>query len=243
MPRCRPSTYPRGSLKPRSLCTKPPSQAAETAAAAAAAEAAPAAEAAAGFSYVAWARAYPISNNFLIATVKTSAADLLAQVVLEKKSLSEVDWQRNFLFCMFGFLYLGAFQYWYQVNIFTRLFPGVHKFTTQSWAAKLRDVPGLMALGAQTVLDLSMLCFAYLPVFYVFKAAIFSDTMDPSIWVQKGLSSYWGNTAKDWWDVVRVWGPADLLCFSVPLWLRLPVRHIVSFVWTAYLSFARGGKK
>lgn len=30
---------------------------------------------------------------------------------------------------------------------------------------------------------------------------------------------------EDVYDVFRVWGPADLVCFSVPLWLRLPVRH------------------
>lgn len=45
------------------------------------------------------------------------------------------------------------------------------------------------------------------------------------------------------YDVCRVWGPADLLCFSVPLWLRLPVRHVISFAWTAYLSFVRGANK
>ena len=72
-----------------------------------------------------------------------------------------------------------------------------------------------------------------------------------------------GLGSQDVFDVFRVWGPADLVCFSVPLWLRLPVRHarvpkahqlrastctrlkaeVVSFVWTAYLSFARGANK
>ena len=34
-----------------------------------------------------------------------------------------------------------------------------------------------------------------------------------------------GFGSQDVFDVFRVWGPADLVCFSVPLWLRLPVRH------------------
>lgn len=118
------------------------------------------------------------------------------------------------------------------------------------------------------------------------------------------MVSFWTAQNEDVYDVFRVWGPADLVCFSVPLWLRLPVRHargpeknhltdrrwkistrwcedsknfsrccvaklapsmhqavswltidtssvrpifsaaeIVSFVWTAYLSFARGANK
>ena len=80
-----------------------------------------------------------------------------------------------------------------------------------------------------------------------------------------GCSFQHGFSSQDVFDVFRVWGPADLVCFSVPLWLRLPVRHarvpavaltlrgeqtqtqtapeVVSFVWTAYLSFARGANK
>lgn len=34
-------------------------------------------------------------NNLIIATLKTSAADLVAQCVIERKSLKEVDWKRN----------------------------------------------------------------------------------------------------------------------------------------------------
>ena len=257
-PCCRPRLD--GLRVRRQLCTKPTGAAAEAApeagakaapaaAAAAAAEAAAAgaaaeatAAAAGGLSYGAFARAYPITNNFIIATIKTSAADLLAQTVIENKSFSEVDWQRNMVFCLFGFAYLGGFQYWYQVNVFKRLFPSVERFTSQSISAKLADVPGLIALGAQTVLDVGMLSFVYLPTFYVFKAAVFSDTVSVQAWVNNGMGNYFKNCWKDWYDVVRVWGPADIVCFSVPLWLRLPVRHIVSFVWTAYLSFVRGKK-
>lgn len=85
------------------------------------------------------------------------------------------------------------------------------------------------------MLDVAMLSFCYLPVFYVFKAAVFSEVASVSAWVSNGMNTYFKNCWKDWYDVVRVWGPADIVCFSVPLWLRLPVRHIVSFVWTAYL--------
>jgi len=192
------------------------------------------------FSYVDFAQNNPFANNIMIATTKTAAADLLAQTVIAHTPLNEIDLERSLLFCLFGALYLGAFQYLYQVNIFKKLFD-VDKFTSQSWQEKLQDGPGLRALAAQTALDLTVLTVIYLPTFYIFKASVFSGSLDPSVWVSSGLDSFQTNFAKDEFDLIRVWLPADLICFSVPLYLRLPVRHVVSFVWTAYLSFARGG--
>ena len=193
-----------------------------------------------GFSYADFAQTYPFANNLAIATTKTAAADLLAQVVIAQTPLDAVDWQRSLLFCLFGAIYLGGFQYLYQVQVFKRLFD-VDRFTSQPWADKLTDGPGLRALGAQTVLDLTVLTLIYLPTFYVFKASVFSGSLDPGVWADTGLGNYQSNFAKDEFDLIRVWLPADLVCFSVPLYLRLPVRHVVSFVWTAYLSFTRGG--
>lgn len=198
------------------------------------------AAASAGWSYGEFAKAYPNVNNIGIATIKTASADLLAQVAIAHTPVSEIDWQRALLFMGFGAVYLGWFQYLYQVNVFKRLFD-VDRFTSQSWEEKLRDTEGLKSLAAQTVLDLAVLTLVYLPTFYVFKAGVFSGSPDPSVWLSTGLDNYSANFAKDEFDLVRVWAPADLVCFSVPLYLRLPVRHVVSFVWTAYLSFARGG--
>ena len=128
----------------------------------------------------------------------------------------------------------------YQVQIFKRLFD-VDKFTEQTWGEKLSDKEGLQALAAQTALDLTVLTAVYLPAFYIFKASVFEGSFDPSLWFSAGWDSYITNFNKDEFDLVRVWLPADLMCFSVAMYLRLPVRHIVSFAWTAYLSFARGG--
>jgi hypothetical protein len=192
------------------------------------------------WSYGEFAKAYPNVNNMSIATIKTASADLLAQVVIAQTPVSEIDWQRAFLFCAFGALYLGAFQYWYQVNVFKKLFD-VDKFTSQPWSDKIKDKDGLISLAAQTAVDLTVLTVIYLPAFYIFKAGVFSGSSDPTMWVSTGIDNYTTNFAKDEFDLIRVWAPADLVCFSVPLYLRLPVRHIVSFVWTAYLSFSRGG--
>lgn len=194
----------------------------------------------AGFSYGDFAKEYPFANNIGIATLKTAAADLIAQVVIAQTPIAEIDYERSLLFCGFGAIYLGAFQYLYQVNIFKKLFD-VDSFTSQPLEDKLKDKEGLKALAAQTALDLTVLTLIYLPTFYVFKAGVFSGSMDPYVWTTSGIDTYQQNFAKDEFDLIRVWLPADLVCFSVPLYLRLPVRHVVSFVWTAYLSFARGG--
>ena len=61
------------------------------------------------------------------------------------------------------------------------------------------------------------------------------------MWVGTGLENYQDNFSKDEFDLMRVMLPADLVLFSVPLYLRLPLRHVVSFFWTTYLSFSRGG--
>lgn len=191
-------------------------------------------------AYVRFAKEYPFINNFIIASLKTTAADLLAQIVIAQTPIAEVDFQRSLLFCAFGGVYSGAFQYMYQVQIFKKIFD-VDKFTSQSWSQKLKDVPGIQALAAQTTLDLTVLTLVYLPAFYIFKASVFSGMSDPSAWFHAGFDTYATNFGKDEADLLKVWLPADLICFSVPLYLRMPVRQSVSFLWTAYLSFARGG--
>ncbi len=192
------------------------------------------------FSYGQFAKENPFVNNIGIATTKTAAADLIAQTVIGHTPIAEIDVERSLLFCAFGAIYLGGFQYLYQVNIFKKLFD-VDAFTSQPLEDKLKDKEGLKALAAQTALDLTVLTLIYLPTFYIFKAGVFSGSMDPSVWTSTGIENYQNNFSKDEFDLIRVWLPADVVCFSVPLYLRLPVRHIVSFVWTAYLSFARGG--
>ena len=84
-----------------------------------------------------------------------------------------------------------------QVNVFKRLFPSIEVFTNAPLMAKLRDTKGIMALFAQTALDLSVLIGIYLPTFYVFKAAVFGSTWDAQLWATEGVGKYWTNWNKD----------------------------------------------
>lgn len=192
------------------------------------------------FDYASFAKDFPLFNNMAIASCKAAIADLFAQTIIAQYGLEGVDWQRTFLFCLFGAFYQGGFQYLYQVNVFSKLFD-VEKFTSQSWIEKLRDGPGLRSLALQVMLDLMIMSSIYLPTYYTFKASIFSGTMDPTVWLQDGIACYGSHFSTDETDLLRIWLPADLLCFSVPLILRLPLRQVISLFYTAYLSSSSFG--
>lgn len=59
------------------------------------------------WSYAEFAKNYPNVNNIGIATIKTASADLLAQVAIAHTPVADIDWERAFLFCAFGAIYLG----------------------------------------------------------------------------------------------------------------------------------------
>lgn len=52
---------------------------------------------------VSFPKTHPFAFQLLVATGKTSAADLVVQVVAERKKWDEIDWKRNGIFVVFGF--------------------------------------------------------------------------------------------------------------------------------------------
>jgi hypothetical protein len=162
---------------------------------------------------------------------------LPASVLIGHAALDEVDWHRAGLFFLFNLAY-SVFLYAYQVSAFRELFADtIEKFTTLPWEQKLTDGPGLQSLGQQVLLDLAVLLVVYLPTFHIFREAMMGSSGDD--WLAVGLSSFACSFVHDAVEVLRVWAPADMVCFSLPIHQRLPVRHAVSFVWTAYYSVTR----
>ena len=84
--------------------------------------------------------------------------------------------------------------------------------------------------------------FMYYPTFYCIKQMVQGESMNPAVAVPRGLGLYKDNFVTDNKAMLSVWLPADIIVFSVPLYLRLPIRHVVSLGWTAYLSFLRGNE-
>eukprot|EP00122_Pirum_gemmata_P010807 Pgem_evm1s10003 len=106
----------------------------------------------AGLSTVlALTQANPFAAQVIIATVKTSIADIIVQKKVEKSET--IDWKRNALFICFGFSYLGLIQWVIYVRGFQRLFPAMNKFCSQSMREKLKNREGLKALAGQIGLD------------------------------------------------------------------------------------------
>jgi len=81
----------------------------------------------------------------------------------------------------------------------------------------------------------------YFPVYYSCKEFVTGQTMNPVDWVRDGLSKYRKNMSEDLSAMIKLWGPSDCVQFVLPVHIRMPFRHLVSFFWTAYVSFTRGG--
>mmetsp|Transcript_27266 Transcript_27266/g.58594 ORF Transcript_27266/g.58594 Transcript_27266/m.58594 type:complete len:287 (-) Transcript_27266:292-1152(-) len=177
-----------------------------------------------------------------VATAKTSAADILVQVVVDKKKWNEIDYKRNAIFVVFGFAYLGGFQYWLMVNKFNKWFPTRTRFAKLPLAEKVKDVAGMMDAAKMVAFDVFVhLPLIYFPSYYTCKEIVTGTSWNPLVWVKDGCTKYWNNKEEDCLAMIKLWGPSDCIQFSMPIHISMPFRHMVSFFWTAYVSFTRGG--
>ena len=184
-------------------------------------------------------------NPFLfqlgVATTKTSAADIMVQVVVDGRDLEDIDYKRNAIFVVFGFAYLGGFQYWLMVTQYTRWFPTRQAFSKLSLTEKLRDRTGMIDAAKMVAFDVFVhLPFLYFPSYYACKEIVTGKTWNPIDWIRDGCAKYWNNKEEDLSAMIKLWGPVDCIQFSMPIHYSMPFRHIVSFFWTAYISFTRG---
>ncbi|KAL3807037.1 hypothetical protein ACHAXA_010424 [Cyclostephanos tholiformis] len=160
---------------------------------------------------------HPLAFGLGISTVKTSACDLLVQVAIERKK--EIDWKRNVFFGLFGFTYLGGFQYALYVPIFGRIFPKAAEFAAKPIKEKVKDGEGLKALFGQLFLDQFVVSpFIYFPAFYAFGEACCAEKPDFS----RAMDAYKENMKEDLMACWKIWVPSMLLNFSLmPLWGRM----------------------
>ena len=180
--------------------------------------------------------AFPVSFGCGISSVKTAAADAIAQLYVEGRS--ELDLRRNAMFGLWGLGYLGFVQYMIYVPGFTRLFPSVPAFVAKPLAERLRDRAGqrtvLLQVGLDQFVHHPLLLF---PCFYTFKGLIENGGLD----VPAALAKYRENAWEDLRVCWGIWVPAFLVNFSVcPLWARVPFVATISFGFTTYFSFLRG---
>ena len=204
-------------------------------------------------SLVAWCEANPWKLGVGIATVKTASADLLTQTALEGKAYKDIDWRRNVVFTLFGFGYFGCAQYYLYVNLFSRWFAGAQRFFNQPLGAKLRDFAGQRDAAKQILFDLLIHPQWVFPMYYTLKEAVGNldaFVQSPSAVATKAVGKYWKNNfdrtneqglLTDWIPCWKIWVVGDIVVFAFcPMWARLPVNHIFSFMYVCVLSFMRG---
>jgi len=185
---------------------------------------------------------HPFAFSLALSTLNPTAADLLTQTFVEQRS--NIDWQRTTVFGSFGFFYLGCVQWLLMVNVYRVMFPTMDRFARASFAEKLKDTAGAVGAVKQVAFDIFFhLPFMYFPVFYTMKETIQGGSGSAIDIISAGLCKYKQNFWDDAKALILVWGPADVVVFGlVPMWMRLPVRNLVSFGWTSYLSLKRGGE-
>jgi hypothetical protein len=181
-----------------------------------------------------FAKDNPFAFQMIVATGKTMAADLMTQTVAERKSLDEIDWKRNGIFVVFGFVYLGGFQWWLMVHKYRQWFPTMDRFAKLPFAEKLKDTAGLIEAAKMVIFDITIhLPLLYFPTYYTVKEFVGGHSWNPVDWVTTGVTKYSKNMKEDLTAMVKLWGPSDCIQFVLPIYIRMPFRHFVSFFWTA----------
>lgn len=194
----------------------------------------------------AWPKANPFAFGVGVAGMKTIAADLLVQKYIERKE--KIDLKRTGLFAVFGFAYLGVFQYGMYVTLFKRLFPNMQRFADLPFRQKLTDRPGQIDLLKQIGFDCFIHPIWFFPIYYTMKESIQGPSNvlnggDASTIVDNAMTKYKKNALDDWIAFWKIWIVGDAVVMSLPLWARLPANHSISFVYVCVLSFMRGSEE
>mmetsp|Transcript_11834 Transcript_11834/g.18327 ORF Transcript_11834/g.18327 Transcript_11834/m.18327 type:complete len:247 (+) Transcript_11834:344-1084(+) len=190
---------------------------------------------------ISFSRDRPFAFNLFLATSKTCAADIFVQTTAERKKFSEIDWRRNAIFVVFGFVYLGGFQWWLLINKFKQWFPTMERFGQLSFSRKLKYKAGIRDAIKMIAFDVIIHSpMFYFPTYYTVKESIGGCKWDPSEWVVDGVEKYRKNMLEDLTAMVTVTIPSDCIQVVLPIHMRMVVRHFISFFWTSYISFSRG---
>lgn len=169
------------------------------------------------------AMAHPMTVGVVTTGVKTSAADVFAQKVVEGRE--DFDWTRHAAFCAFGFGYLGGFQYW------------LYNVKFAQWCGPLTRTFGHRATAPiKTFIDQAIHHpLIYFPSFFAIKAAVSGQPLSSA--AVKYKAEIWDSLKALW----MVWVPAQFVNFAfVPRHLRIPYVAAVSFGWTVILSVMQG---
>jgi len=183
----------------------------------------------------------PQEFSVMLATCKTWTADAIVQFGERRHGTNwKFDWRRSVAFALFGVVYIGFAQWFLYVSVLTWLFPDAMMFANAPMAMKLKDQTGLIDMAGQVCVDNFIFeVLIYFPVFYIIKSLIQGKESFFQN-VKQGLGKYRGNMVADNLASCAIWMPADVIIFACPMYLRMPMEHLVSFGWTMFISAMRG---
>ena len=182
-----------------------------------------------------FARERPATLAIGVCSLKGAACDVLVQKLADRTT--HLDWTRVAVFTLFGGVFSGAWQYMLFSRIMPAIVPGAAAFVAKPLRDKLRDPAGMRGVGVQLAIENGINnALLYFPCFYVIQEALRGGR------VSQGLARYRENWRADVADILRVFAPFQLVNFSLtPVHLRPTATAAVSFCWTCYVSFSRGG--
>ncbi|KAK9789228.1 hypothetical protein WJX73_004317 [Symbiochloris irregularis] len=176
-----------------------------------------------GSWYLKSAQQHPFATAFWTSGIKTSAADLIAQKVVEKRE--ELDWSRHLGFVAFGFLYLGSVQYYLYNVKFVQWCGGI---TAQVGHAGVAPLKTLMDQGIHHP-------FMYFPVFFLTQSLVAQKPHPIEYAANKWKNEVWESCKALW----MLWVPGQIINFAVvPRYLRVPFAAGISFAWSLWCILA-----
>lgn len=198
----------------------------------------------------------PVAAACTVTGGNATMADLLVQVVVEKRAFpEEIDARRTALFGTFGASYQGLFQYWMRVFSASRNLPKkralfsskrfsqtpfliirYNKLFERLWPGRTLKNNVCKILASNLISDPVF----FFPTFYTFREVCNADALGPAQ-VADGLTKYSYNYWNDWLNSWTVWGPGYTVAYTVvPPHLRMPFIASVSFSYVCLLSSTRG---
>jgi len=185
-------------------------------------------------------------HKFLTTTAVASSVMTVADFNAQMLEGGGLDWRRSGLFFFFGLFNGAVFVFATYGKLMPWLFPRSLDFAGKSFASQRLDTVGQRSvLGQVAVVNGIIIPFGFFPSFYLFKEAVLQILHSSEPFCPERLfEGAWARFTKGFvidnlWNLA-VYIPGDTLCFTMPVWVRLPLANAISFTFNTGFSCLRG---
>jgi protein Mpv17 len=188
----------------------------------------------------AWGERHPMLFGVVATSVKHSVADLFAQMVVEDRSLDEVNFRRNALYFVYGIFV--AYNNSIPSLLVPRMLPHLQHWAKLPLRQKIRDRRGCFQAAINIAVDNFLTTpIIYFPSYYILCEFLMGSSSSCCCFAN-GLTKYRHACVDDLVTLWKVWVPIGFLTFTVvPIHMRVPWISGVGFFWTVFFSFWKSG--